>query len=389
MIPHQGGTVPYDLLLKGGIVVDPSQGLEARRDVAIANQRIAAIAPEIPSAEAARVIDVSGKYVTPGLVDLHVHAYWGSTYWGIDVDPVAARTGVITSVDAGSAGAYNWRGFRRFHIERVTSRLVAYLNISSIGLTHQTYEHANLIYDDVDLAVETAARNRDVIVGIKVRLDQNTIGHNGIVPMERARAAADALGLPVMVHIGVAPPSLREILARMRPGDVLTHCFTGHSNRIIDSDEKIRDDVKRAWDNGIILDVGHGAGSFSYPVAEVMIRQGLLPDCISTDIHVSSIRGPMFDMPTTLSKFLNLGMSLAEVIERATINPARAIHREDSLGSLGVGRTADVAVLELVEGDFEFKDVNLVARRGRRRLICRLAICRGQILDPEQEGLPL
>lgn len=381
--------MPYDLLLKGGTVVDPSQGLNASRDVAIENGRIAAIEPSISTEDAKHTVDVSGRYVTPGLVDLHVHAYWGSTYWGIDVDPVAARTGVITSVDAGSAGAYNWRGFRRFHVERVKSRLVAYLNISSIGLTHQTYEHANLYYDDVDLAVQTAAENRDVIVGIKVRLDHNTIGHNGIVPMDRARAAADALGLPVMVHIGVAPPPLQEIIARMRPGDVLTHCFTGHTNRIIDKDEKIRDDVKRAWDAGIILDVGHGAGSFSYPVAEAMVRQGLLPDCISTDIHVASIRGPMYDMPTTLSKFLNLGMSVYEVVERATINPARAIHRADSLGSLEVGREADVAVLELVEGDFEFKDVDLVARRGTKRLYCRLAIKGGQILDPEEEGLPL
>src|SRR5579884_278690 len=381
--------MPYDLLLKGGTVVDPAQGLNAACDVAIENGRIAALEPSIPAESAQRVIDVSGTYVTPGLVDLHVHAYWGSTYWGIDVDPVAARTGVITSVDAGSAGAYTWRGFRRFHVERVKSRLVAYLNISSIGLTHQTYEHANLYYDDVDLAVQTAAQNRDVVVGIKVRLDQNTIGHNGIVPMDRARAAADALGLPVMVHIGVAPPPLQEIVARMRPGDVLTHCFTGHSNRIIDKDEKIRDDVKRACDAGIILDVGHGAGSFSYPVAEAMVRQGLLPDCISTDIHVSSIRGPMYDMPTTLSKFINMGMSVPEVVERATINPARAIHRDDALGTLQLGRAADVAVLELVDGDYEFKDVNQVVRRGTRRLFCRLAICDGSILDPEEEGLPL
>jgi dihydroorotase len=381
--------MPYDLLLKGGTVVDPAQRLNASRDVAIENGRIAAIEPAIPTAQAKKVVDVSGKYVAPGFVDLHVHAYWGSTYWGIDVDPVAARTGVITSVDAGSAGAYNWRGFRKFHVERVKSRLVAYLNISSIGLTHQTYEHANLYYDDVDLAVQTAAANRDVVVGIKVRLDHNTIGHNGIVPMERARLAADALGLPIMVHIGVAPPPLAEIVARMKPGDVLTHCFTGHTNRIVDKDEKIRDDVKRAWDAGIILDVGHGGGSFSYPVAEAMIRQGMLPDCISTDIHVASIRGPMYDMPTTLSKFLDLGMSLSEVVACASTNPARAIHRADSLGTIEVGRTADVAVLEVVEGDHEFHDVHMVARRGSKRLYCRLSICGGVILDPEQEGLPL
>ena len=381
--------MPFDLLLKGGTVVDPAQEIVARRDVAIENGRIAAVESDLPRHLAARVVDVDGYYVTPGLVDLHVHAYWGSTFWGVDVDPVAARTGVITSVDAGSAGAHNWRGFRRFHIERVDSRLVAYLNISSIGLTHQTYEHANLYYDDVDLAIETAAQNRDVIVGIKVRLDQNTTGFNGIVPMERARAAADALGLPIMVHIGAAPPALSQIVPLMRPGDVLTHCFTGQSNKIVDSDETIRDDVKRAWDQGIILDVGHGGGSFSYLVAEAMIRQGLLPDCISSDIHVMSIRGPMFDLPTTLSKFLNLGMSISEVIQRATINPARAINREHVLGSLEVGRSADIAVFEIQEGDFDFQDTHSVSRRGSKKLSCRLAISQGTIMDPEQEGLPL
>jgi dihydroorotase len=381
--------MPYDLLLKGGTLVDPSQGIQARRDLAISDGKVAAIAETIGAEDARRVLDVSDKIVTPGLVDLHVHAYWGSTFWGIDVDPVAARTGVITSVDAGSAGAYNWRGFRHFHIERVKSRLVAYFNISSIGLTAQTYEHANLQYDDVELAVETVARHRDVVVGIKVRLDQNTIGHNGIVPMQRARAAADALDLPVMVHIGVSPPPLREILALMKPGDVLTHCFTGHTNRIVESDYTIREDVKRAWDSGIILDVGHGAGSFSFPVAEAMVRQGLLPDCISTDIHTVSIKGPMYDMPTTLSKFINLGMSVYDVVERATINPAKAIHRADLVGSLAVGRIADIAVLELVDGDYEFHDVSMVPRKGHKRLFCRMALCGGNILDPEQEGLPL
>lgn len=379
----------YDLLLKGGTVVDPSQELNRRRDLAIAGGKVAAIEADIPTSQAARVLDVSGLIVTPGLVDLHAHAYWGSTYWGVDVDPIAARTGVITHVDAGSAGAYNWPGFRRFHVERVESRLLAYLNISSIGLTHQTYEHANLIYDDVELAVQTAAKNRDVVVGIKVRLDGNTTGHNGIVPMDRAREAGDALGLPLMVHIGTSPPLLAEIIRRMRPGDVLTHCFTGQPNRIIESDDKIRDDVKRAWDNGIILDVGHGGGSFSYPVAESMLRQGLLPDCISTDVHVSSIRGPMFDLPTTLSKFLNLGLSVSEIVARSTINPARAIHHADALGTLQIGREADVTVLELTEGQYEFQDVHRVARTGTKRLTCRFALKSGQVLDPEEEGLPL
>lgn len=378
-----------DLLLKGGTVVDPSQGLNARRDLAVVDGKVAAIEREIPISQAARVLDVTGRIVTPGLVDLHAHAYWGSTYWGVDVDPIAARTGAITHVDAGSAGAYTWAGFRRFHVERVKSRLVAYLNISSIGLAHQTYEHVNLLYDDVDLAVQTAAKNRDAIVGIKVRLDANTTGHNGIVPLERAREAGEALGLPLMVHIGTSPPLLAEIVRRMRPGDVLTHCFTGQPNRIVESDGKVRDDVKRAWDQGIILDVGHGGGSFSYEVAEAMIRQGLLPDCISTDVHVASIRGPMYDLPTTLSKFVNLGLSIPEIVERATINPARAIHREDSLGSLQVGREADITVLELTEGDYEFQDVHRVARTGTKRLYCRLALRAGQVLDPEVEGLPL
>lgn len=370
----------FDLLIAGGTVIDPGGGHEGRLDVAITGDRIAAVERGIPREAAHRVIDATGKYVTPGLVDLHTHCYWGATYWGIEADPVAASTGVTTWLDVGSSGGYNFPAFRRFLIEPSPVRIYALLNISCIGLTAPTYELANPDYLDIELAAGIGEANRDVIVGIKARIDRNTTRGVGIEGLRRARAAADRLGAPLMVHIGHGPPPLEVIFSQLKPGDILTHCFTGGNHRIVNPDGKVRDFVKRLWDQGLILDIGHGTGSFSFEVAEAMLAQGLLPDVISTDIHQMSIQGPMFDMPTTLSKFLNLGMSLTEVIERATVRPARAIGLTD-LGTLTPGKPADVAVFELQEGEFTFYDVFVQPRRGTKRLVNAATVCRGKVLE--------
>jgi dihydroorotase len=370
----------FDLLISGGTVIDPGGGHEGRLDVAITADRIAAVERDIPRTAARRVIDATGKYVTPGLVDLHTHCYWGATYWGIEADPVAASTGVTTWLDVGSSGGYNFPAFRRFLIEPSQVRIYALLNISCIGLTAPTYELSNPDYLDVELAAGIAEANRDIIRGIKARIDRNTTRGVGIEGLRRAREAADRLGAPLMVHIGSGPPPLEAIFSLLKPGDILTHCFTGGNHRIINPDGKVKDFVKRLWDQGLILDIGHGTGSFSFEVAEAMLAQGLLPDVISTDIHQMSIQGPMFDMPTTLSKFLNLGMSLTEVIERATVRPARAIGLTD-LGTLTPGKPADVAVFELQEGEFTFYDVFVQPRRGTKRLVNVVTICRGKVLE--------
>ena len=369
----------YDLLIQGGTVIDPGAGLEAKLDVAIADGAIAAVAPDIAGA-AAEVVDATGRLVTPGLIDMHSHIYHGATFWGVDPDPIAARTGVTTWVDAGTSGGFGFPGFRRWVIESSRSRVLAFLNLSEIGLTGRTYEFSNLEYCDAQLVAQTVERNREHIVGIKARMDRSTTRGTGLEPLRIARRVADEVGLPIMVHVGLGPPLLRDIFTLLKPGDILTHCFTGHDNRIVDAQGDVLDFVREAWDRGLVLDIGHGTGSFSFATAGAMIARGLAPDVISTDIHQMSIQGPMFDLPTTMSKFLALGLSLREVVERTTTRPAQAIRRPD-LGTLRVGAAADVAVLEVVDEPGTFYDCALNPLGGNRMLRSVVTIRAGKVLE--------
>jgi len=377
-----------DLLLKGGEVIDPGGGQSGRLDVAIKRNRIAAIDRDIPADSAARVIDASGQYVTPGLVDLHTHIYHHVTFWGIDPEPVAARSGVTTWLDVGSAGAFNWPGFREFIVKPSELRIYGLLNISAIGLTAATGELANLDYCDVDLCCKLIDLHRDLILGIKARIDTNTVRGNGIEPLQRARAAAERCDLPMMVHIGIGPPAVSDVLALMRPGDILTHCFTGNSMRIVDEQGKLLDDAKRAWDSGIIMDIGHGAGSFSFDTAEALIGAGYRPDVISSDIHQLSIHGPLFDMPTCLSKFLALGMSFPDVIRAATARPAKVLGLQHELGTLKVGALADVALFTIQTGRFPFYDVFMNMREGTQLIRNTLTIANGRPLPRTPDAAP-
>ena len=367
----------FDLVIRGGEVVDPGSGLLGRLDVGIQGGVIAAVDRALPTGGAGATLDAKGQIVTPGLFDLHTHVYWGATYWGIEPDPIAARTGVTTWLDAGTAGGYSFPGLRRYVIEASEARVFALLNVSAIGLIAPTYELANLDYCDLGLAHQIVEANRDTILGIKARIDANTTRGVRLEPLRLARKLADQVDLPMMVHIGKAPPLLEEIFTLVRPGDILTHCCTGQDNRVLEADGRLKDFVRRAWDGGLVLDVGHGTGSFSYDVAERMLAAGLAPDIISTDAHQLSIQGPMFDLPTTLSKFLNLGMSLPDAIERATARPARAVGRPD-LASLKPGAPADVAIFTLESGTYTFHDVFMKARTGRIRLVNRATIRAGK-----------
>jgi len=227
------------------------------------------------------------------------------------------------------------------------------------------------------------AVNRDLILGIKVRMDRNAARGTGIEGMRRARELADRVELPLMVHIAAGPPTLREVVELMRPGDVLTHCFTGQ-NRVIDDERRLLPFVREVWDRGVVMDIGHGTGSFSFEVAEAMLAQGLPPDVISSDIHQMSVQGPMFDLPTTMAKFLALGMSLDDVVERATSRAARAMNRPE-LGTLRVGGPADVALFRLREGSFTFYDVAMAPRQGKVQLDNTLTIARGRKLERRPE----
>jgi len=376
----------YDLVIAGGQVIDPGSGTNGRFDVAVRDGKVAAVAPSIPAGDADRVIDATGQIVTPGLIDLHTHVYWGATYRGIEADPVAARSGVTTWLDVGSAGAYSFPGFREYIVNRNRSRIYALLNLSSIGLIAPTWELANPDYWDIDLAAEVVTRNRDVILGIKARIDANTTRGVGIAPLERARKLADRVGLPLMTHIGNGPPTIDEVLALLRPGDILTHCCTGGDMRVLGADGHVLPELRRLHDAGVVLDVGHGTGSFAYATAEAMLAEGVKPDVISSDIHQTAVQGPMFDLPTTLSKFLSLGMSLDEVIACATVNAADAVRLEGT-GTLAPGAAADIAIFRLQEGDYRFYDVGMNERCGGQLLVNTRTVVDGVELErtPERE----
>jgi dihydroorotase len=369
----------YDTLIAGGEVIDQSAGLVGQLDVAIRDGKVVRVAAGLDRAAAAEVIDATGQIVTPGLVDLHTHVYWGVTYWGIEPDPVAARSGVTTWLDVGSSGAYSFPGFRRYVAEPSRSKVYALLNLSSIGLIASTWEFANPDYCDVELAAKMVELNRDLILGIKARIDGSTTRGVGIRPARLARELADTVGLPLMVHIGNGPPELAEVVPHLRPGDILTHCFTGGNMRIIDANGKINPAIKDLQDRGLVLDIGHGAGSFSFETTERLLDQGILPDTISSDIHQLAIQGPMYDLPTTIAKFLTFGMTLSDAIDRATARPAKAMGRPD-LGSLKPGSPADIALFRIEEGDFTFQDVQMNERKGSKRPVNTLTLIDGRAL---------
>lgn len=378
----------FDLLIKGGEVVDPGAGLSGNLDVAISRNRVAAVEQDISVESAHRIIDATGQYVTPGLVDLHTHVYHSVTYWGIHADPVAARTGVTTWLDVGSAGGYNVMGLREFIVRPAQVRIYALLNISSVGLTAPSWELANLNYCDIDLCCTMTDHNRDLILGVKARIDRDTTGANNLEPLRRARQAAERLELPMMVHIGKGPPEVAGVLDLMRAGDILTHCYTGGSMRIIDADGQILDAAKRACDRGIILDIGHGAGSFSFETAEKLIDSDYRPYVISSDIHQMSILGPLYDLPTCLSKFMALGMSFAEVIEAATAHPAQVLGMQNEIGTLRPGAYADVALFEIVRGEFPFYDVAMNRRNGDALIRNTLTVLGGREMVRQPDPPP-
>jgi len=361
---HQGQT--YDMLVAGGRVVDPSQNLSAVRDVAIIGTRIARIAPDIPRAAARNVVDARGKIVTPGLVDIHVHVYEGVTIVGIDADRSGVARGVTTVVDAGSAGATTFPAFRKYVVERSATRVYALLNISTIGLVSGN-ELSDLANVNPDITARVVKENADVIVGIKVRMIPNNGPDQALEVLRRARQASDTAGVPLMVHIQGAAAPLNDILALLRRGDVMTHVLRADGG-ILDAAGRVLPEVRAAADRGVLMDVGHGGGNFFFDVAEKALKQGWLPDTISSDLHSRSVGGPAFDLATTLSKFLLLGLTLEQVIERGTANPAKAFRFPLKPGTLQEGSEADVTILDLIEGEFEFADSGGQKRSGRQKL---------------------
>ena len=381
-----------DTVLAGGRVIDPARGIDGVMDVVIADGSIADVAAGITPPIGARILDVSGKVVTPGWVDIHAHVYWGVTTWGIRADALCLASGVTTIVDAGSPGWANFRGFHEWIARPAVTRVLTFVHISGIGLTYGPVgEMEDIRYADPELTAETIRAHPDVTTGVKVRQGRGQVGDNGVEPLRKAVEAAEAASTRVMTHIGAGVP-LPDVLGLMRAGDIVTHCFQGRGDTIFTDDGDLLPDVRDARERGIIFDVGHGGGSFHFPTGRRAIENGFLPDVISSDLHTLSVEGPAFDMPTTASKFLNMGMDVTDVIAAVTTAPARAIGRDDTLGSLRVGDVADIAVFDLEEGEFEFQDTHDITEVGTLRLTTYMTVRAGQVWYPadvvEQFGRP-
>jgi len=349
----------YDIVLSGGRVVDPTQNLDSVTDVAFSGGEVAAVGQGL-AGDAKSVRDVSGQIVVPGLIDIHAHIYWGATYLSVEPARVARMSGTTTFVDAGSAGAGTFHGFRRHIVEPSPFRIVAFLNISHAGI--YGYGPGFMVGESHDLrllnagaCVKVARQHEDLIVGVKVRLGSNVSELVGIGALDVAVEAAEELGLPVMVHIGPPPPRRKDILDRLRSGDILTHCCRMFPNAAVDRARNIRRELAEARERGIIFDVGHGRGSFDFDVARAMVDAGFVPDVLSSDVHVNSIDGPAFDVLVTMSKFLSLGVPMMDVVRSATESPAKAIGRPE-LGSLRPGSPGDAVVLRHEEGSFDYQD---------------------------------
>ena len=366
------------LVLKGGLVIDPAQVFQSTADVLVYDGRIAAVGPDLSDGQAT-VLDVTGYIVTPGLIDLHTHICWGFTEIGLVPDQVCRQTGVTTIVDAGSSSWPSMSSFRNQVAKPSTARVLGFSNISCIGIpTAGTPEMESLKFVNVDRTVDAVAGNRDLMVGVKVRQGAHLVGNNGIEPTRLAVKAAEQLDVPVMVHVGQTPGPLSEILDLLRPGDIITHAYHGHAHGILDDHRAVWADVIEGRQRGIVMDVGHGAGSFKFDVAQAAFEHGFFPDAISTDLYTSNVDGPVFDLPTTMSKMLNLGMPLTDIIAATTSIPARVIGRDD-LGTLSPGAVADIAVFERQEGTFEFRDSHRDVRIWPERLVCTHTIRKGKL----------
>jgi len=370
----------YDIVIKNGRVIDPSQNLDATLDVALQGGRVAQIAPQIQADQARVALDAAGLLVTPGLIDLHVHIHWGVSHYGIEPDLSCLAAGVTTAVDAGSSGGYTYPSLKRYIIDRSQTRLFAFLNIAYMGMVgDEVGELEDMRFINTKLALEIGSR--EGILGIKARMDR--VGPNvATEPLKLAVQVSQQLGKPTMVHIGreerMRAP-LSAILDVMQPGDIVTHMYHGWAGGIVGDDGRVRPEVWRARERGLLFDVGHGGGSFAYATAKPALAEGFYPDTISSDLHTYSVGGPVYDLPTTMSKFLHLGMSLNDVIARCTAAPAKIIGLADRIGTLKPGAEGDVTLLRLEEGAFPLVDCHRQVEMASRRLAVVQTIKGGQL----------
>ena len=378
-IAAMGPNDKFDLLIKGGEVLDPSQSLRGKRDVGIRWGVVEALDAEIPAAQATKTIDATGKLVLPGLVDLHCHVYPYGSAIGIPADELVQFQGTTTVVSAGDAGVNNLAALRRFIVAQTRARMYAFVHIANNGLSaFPVAELYNIDNAQVEACAMALAENPDFLIGVKVRMSENVIFKHGIEPLKRGIQACEMCGWPakMMVHIGGVETKglMTDILDILRPGDVLTHCYSGAPNMSgvftnIVQDGKLLPAAVSAKQRGVIFDVAHGGGSFDFTVAEVAIPGGCTPDTISSDIHVFSGNSPSVPfLPNVMSKFMAMGFTLEQVVAMATIAPAKIINRAPKIGTLQLGAPGDVSIMQLVEGPVTFVDTRNNMRDGKAYL---------------------
>jgi dihydroorotase len=383
-----------DLLVKGGTVIDPGQGLHALMDVAVKDGKILEVSRDFPASRALKVVPAEGKIVTPGFIDLHVHCFDG--FGGVNADHSCLSRGVTTVVDAGSTGYLEIGGFIKYVVKSSATRVYPLLSIDALGLLlalgrdeatspaidsspgfMNVMDNPDWVYPQI--TARAAQQHRPEIVGIKVRLGTSIQGTRDLENLKVATDVAEVSDLPLMVHIDNPYSPLPSILKMMRKGDVFTHIFNNHNHGILDANGTILPEVRDARDRGVIFDPAQGQAHFSFDIAEKAMQQGFLPDTISTDLTPKAAANNVFDLPTMVSKFLAIGMDLDKAIELVTTRPANVFDLGVKIGALVSGYEADISVFELQDGKFVFEDSDGSKRIGRQMLLNRSVICRGQL----------
>ena len=377
----------YDLLLKGGQVIDPETGLDGVQDIAVEGGVIAQIAPEIAASEASRVVEVGGAYVTPGWIDLHAHVFAGVARNGVDPDLAGVYSGVTTLVDAGSAGAATFAAFPTYLLPRCHTEILPFLHICQTGLATSPDIISEASVDVAD-TIATIGRHQGLIRGVKARMVSPALEIMGMKMPELAKQAARESGVPLMVHIGDTekrydPTVIRKLLPLLEPGDILTHYFTANPGGVLDANGKLVPEAREAADRGVWLDTAHGRMNFGFDVGRRIIEQGLLPHCISTDLTVPGRLNTVHSMAEILTRFLGLGFTLLQVVTMATANPARALGEAGRLGNLALGRQADITVFTIREGDWQVFDALGASLHVTRAVVPHLTVKRGATFAPD------
>jgi dihydroorotase len=373
----------YDLLIQHGEVIDPGAGLKGQLDVGISGGRIVEVGPSLPENEARQTVSARGLTVTPGLIDVHAHIFVNAHDMGGHTDHLCQKSGVTTLCDAGSTGSATFAGLRAVIDGHVRTRARAFVNLSAIGIvgTSRGGELSHRPYADPEGCARTIAENPDLAIGVKLRYGPGLVWEYTTEPVKMARRTAATAGVPLMIHITDSPIPLPEILAEMAPGDIITHCYHGRANGIMGPEkELVLKEVVEAQRHGIIFDCAHGRNHFSFPMIEKAHDQGFLPDTISTDLtFTSATNGPVWDLATTMSKLLHFGMSLDDLVLRATAAPARIMGYDGTVGTLRPGANADIALLERRNGNFELRDSDGNTVTAKERLIARMTIKDGRV----------